>query len=84
MTILEVNSLTKAFGANTILEGVSFKVNQGEKVGLIGENGSGKVHSFKDDCRDRGGYRGDDYKTEGAQNRLPRPASDVSGRAYGL
>lgn len=47
MTLLEINNITKTFGANTILKNISFKVNQGEKVGLIGENGSGKSTLFK-------------------------------------
>jgi len=47
MTILDINNVTKAFGADVILEGLSFKVNRGEKVGLVGENGSGKTTLFR-------------------------------------
>ena len=47
MTVLELHGVTKAFGANTLLENISFRVNEGEKVGLIGENGSGKSTLFR-------------------------------------
>ena len=47
MTILDINNVTKRFGASTILQNISFKVNAGEKVGLIGENGSGKSTLFR-------------------------------------
>ena len=47
MTILDINNLTMAFGADVILEGLFFKVNRGEKVGLVGENGSGKSTLFR-------------------------------------
>lgn len=42
MTLLDVTDLTIAIGDRTIVDHVSFSVRPGERVGLIGESGSGK------------------------------------------
>jgi branched-chain amino acid transport system ATP-binding protein len=44
--VLEVRELTKRFGGFTAVNSVSFKVDQGEILGLIGPNGSGKSTIF--------------------------------------
>ncbi len=44
--ILEVNELRKTFGGIHAVDGVSFKVNEGEILGIIGPNGSGKSTLF--------------------------------------
>ena len=41
--MIEVQQVTKQFGAFTALENVSFRVEAGEVYGLLGENGAGKT-----------------------------------------
>jgi len=44
--VLEVNGLSKRFGALAAVSGVSFRLDEGEILGLIGPNGSGKSTTF--------------------------------------
>jgi branched-chain amino acid transport system ATP-binding protein len=46
MGLLEVTNLTKAFGGLLAVNDVSFQVDKGEILGLIGPNGSGKTTTF--------------------------------------
>ncbi len=39
---LDVQNLTKSFGAQTLFRNISFSVGEGQKVGLIAKNGTGK------------------------------------------
>jgi microcin C transport system ATP-binding protein len=43
--LLEVQSLTVAFGGKTVVHGLGFCIRPGEKVALVGESGSGKTVS---------------------------------------
>jgi lipopolysaccharide export system ATP-binding protein len=43
---LIVESLQKSYGGRKVVDGVSFYVNPGEVVGLLGRNGAGKTTSF--------------------------------------
>lgn len=43
MAILEVNNLKKSFGKTEVLKGVSFSLEKGEVLSLIGSSGSGKT-----------------------------------------
>ncbi len=43
MNVLEVDGLTKRYGAKTAVEDLSFTVQQGQIFGFLGPNGSGKT-----------------------------------------
>ncbi|MFQ7565984.1 MAG: ribosomal protection-like ABC-F family protein, partial [Clostridium perfringens] len=47
MIILSCRHLTKSFGIDEILRDITFNINEGDKVGLIGPNGEGKSTLFK-------------------------------------
>ena len=41
-TVLDVQNLTKGYDGRTLLDGLSFSLAPGERIGVIGENGAGK------------------------------------------
>lgn len=47
ITLLQVQSGYKSYGARVIFEDATFAVNEGEHVGVIGPNGAGKTTLFK-------------------------------------
>ncbi|MFZ0327553.1 MAG: metal ABC transporter ATP-binding protein [Nitrososphaeraceae archaeon] len=46
MNAIEVNNLSYRFGSNSVLEDISFIVEEGDILGLIGPNGAGKTTLF--------------------------------------
>jgi len=47
MIVLSVNNVSLSFGTTTILENITFYIQESDKVGLIGVNGAGKTSLFK-------------------------------------
>ncbi|MDZ7672038.1 MAG: ATP-binding cassette domain-containing protein [Halanaerobiales bacterium] len=47
MVVVNIDSIYKSYGIHEVLKNFSMSVNKGEKVALIGANGSGKTTIFK-------------------------------------
>ena len=45
--VLSVEGLTKAFPGNELFSGIDFEIKRGERVALIGDNGTGKTTMLK-------------------------------------
>ena len=43
MPVIEVEAISKAYGGNTVVDEVSFAVEEGEIFGIVGPNGAGKT-----------------------------------------
>ncbi|HVQ57075.1 MAG TPA: ATP-binding cassette domain-containing protein, partial [Pyrinomonadaceae bacterium] len=45
--LFRLTDVKKSYGGTDVLRGVSFQINPGEKVGLVGRNGAGKTTVFR-------------------------------------
>ena len=47
MALLGVSNLAKSFGTDLLFQGVSFEIQENDRIGLVGVNGTGKTTLFK-------------------------------------
>jgi macrolide transport system ATP-binding/permease protein len=82
MMILTVRNLTKSYGAITVLNDISFVVNQQERVGIVGANGVGKSTLLRlltgEEESDGGAIS---YAPEVEIGYLPQTTPDFHGRS---
>lgn len=45
--VINISNISKSFGGRTLFNEVSFSINKGERIGLVGRNGDGKTTLFK-------------------------------------
>lgn len=64
MIVLSCNNLYKSFGIDSILENICFTVNEGDKIGIIGINGTGKTTLMKIISEEYGYDEGDIYTSK--------------------
>ena len=43
MTLVTLDKIVRRFGADPILDGLSLRVDEGDRIGVVGDNGSGKT-----------------------------------------
>ena len=47
MIVLSCKNICKSYGITEVLKDITFSINEGDKVGIIGSNGEGKSTLFK-------------------------------------
>lgn len=59
--ILSVEKLSHSYGVRTLFKDVTFNIEMGDKIGIIGVNGTGKSTLLRDIARGEAGDGGRDY-----------------------
>ena len=59
MSILEVRNIEKHFGATQVLKDISFTLEEGQAISIIGSSGSGKTTLLRPEFPGEAGQRYD-------------------------
>lgn len=78
MAILQVEHLTKSYGAKTIFTDITFEINHKERVGLVGANGTGKSTLLKIIAREEAKDDGEIFLSTGTTIGYLAQAKDYS------
>ncbi|WP_040212281.1 ribosomal protection-like ABC-F family protein [Clostridium polynesiense] len=65
MIVLSGKGIAKSYGIHEVLKDVTFNINEGDKVGLIGANGEGKSTLFKILIKELSADSGEIYQDKG-------------------
>ena len=84
MNAIEVNNVSKSYGAVKALDQVSFTVDQGEVFGLIGPDGAGKTSLYRIMCTlllpESGTVKVDGFDTVSQMTDIRRRVGYMPGR----
>ncbi|HEU4784544.1 MAG TPA: ABC-F family ATP-binding cassette domain-containing protein [Ktedonobacterales bacterium] len=79
--LLTVRDISKTYGAVTVLDGVTFALEPGEHVGLVGANGAGKSTLIRIITGEETAESGEaQYATSTDVGYLPQTLPDIAGR----
>ncbi|HKT36725.1 MAG TPA: ABC-F family ATP-binding cassette domain-containing protein, partial [Ktedonobacterales bacterium] len=79
--LLTVRNISKTFGAVTVLDGVTFALEPGEHVGLVGANGAGKSTLIRIIMGEETADSGEVQRAASAEmGYLPQTLPDIAGR----
>lgn len=65
MIVLGCDSITLSFGSEVVLDNLTFSVNDGDRLGIVGANGAGKTSLFRV-IRDEVNYTGNVFISSGS------------------
>ena len=81
--LLDAQQLTASFGARPLFDGVSFTVEEGERIGLIGPNGAGKSTLLRILADAASPDSGTVARRRGLRVALPRAGAALRRRRHG-
>lgn len=84
MNIINIEHISKIFGEKVIFEDASFGIQQGDKIGIVGINGTGKSTLLRMIAGEEEPDEGQDLPAEWVEDCLSSAESTFSEGCYGI